>query len=57
MAGDFFVLGDIDRQVFSRLKGVPLDADALRDALCDVRVEQVVMNLSNEQFMNLLTNQ
>ncbi|MBQ4367747.1 MAG: lipoyltransferase [Muribaculaceae bacterium] len=57
VAGDFFVLGDIDRQVFSRLKGVPLDADALRDALCDVRVEQVVMNLSNEQFINLLTNQ
>ena len=56
MAGDFFVLADLDRQVLERLQGVALTREAITRALADVNMSDIVLNLNNEQFINLLIN-
>lgn len=56
IAGDFFVVGDIDSMLLSRLKGVELNAAAIEAALKGVDTETVIMNLKKEQLINLLLN-
>ena len=56
IAGDFFVVGDIDSMLLSRLKGVELNAAAIEAALNGVDTETVIMNLKKEQLINLLLN-
>ncbi len=56
MAGDFFVLADLDGQVLERLHGVPFTRQAVTEALAGVDISGIVLNLSNEQFINLLIN-
>lgn len=52
LKGDYFLVGDIG-SMLSRLKGVPLEAEALSAALPE-RVEDIVCNLSREQLVKLL---
>ena len=56
LAGDFFIVGDIDSMLLSRLKGVPLEREALQSALEGVDCGAVIMNLTKEQLINLLTD-
>ncbi|MBQ9217878.1 MAG: lipoyltransferase [Muribaculaceae bacterium] len=56
LAGDYFLLGDLDRGLLDRLHGVAYTRDALADALADVDVRQIIMNLSTNQFINFLTD-
>ena len=56
IAGDFFVIGDVDTMLLSRLKGVALECDALLVALDGVDCSAVIMNLKKEQLINLLFN-
>ena len=56
LAGDFFIVGDIDSMLLSRLKGVPLEREALQSALEGVDCGAVIMNLKKEQLINLLTD-
>ncbi len=56
LAGDFFITGDIDSMLLSRLKGVELKRDSLATALEGVECGDVIMNLKKEQLINLLTD-
>ena len=57
LAGDFLPLcQDARDRLLDRLRGVRLDPDDLRKALDGCDVGQLIMNLTNEQFISLLTN-
>ena len=56
LAGDFFIVGDIDTMLLSRLKGVELEREALEHALEGVDCSAVIMNMKKEQLINLLTD-
>ena len=56
LAGDFFIVGDLDSMLLSRLKGVHLEREALQNALEGVDCGAVIMNLKKEQLINLLTD-
>lgn len=56
LAGDFFITGEIDSMLLSRLKGVELEPGALASALDGVDCGAVIMNLKKEQLINLLTD-
>ena len=53
IAGDFFLLGDID-SIISRLKGHQFIEDEVNKVLSDFDLSNVIMNLTHEQFVNLL---
>ncbi len=56
IAGDFFLTGDIDHQVIDRLNGTPYTRAAVEHALHDIDLGEVIVNLNNQQFINLLIN-
>lgn len=53
LAGDFFVIGDIDTMLLSRLKGVEYSRPAIEAALAGIEPGNVIMNLGTEQLINL----
>ena len=56
LSGDFFIIGDVDTMLLSRLKGVPYTREAVENAVSAMDCSNAVMNLSNEQFINLFFN-
>lgn len=54
LAGDFFIVGDIDGMLLSKLKNVAYTKEAVEKSLEDVVCEDVIMNLKKEQLINLL---
>lgn len=54
LAGDFFIVGDIDGMLLSGLKNVEYSRDAVEKALDGVVCEDVIMNLKKEQLINLI---
>ena len=54
LAGDFFIVGDVDSMLLSKLKGVEYCRTAIEDALADVEMENIIMNLRKEKLINLL---
>lgn len=55
LLGDFFALDDLDAALFNRLRGVPLEPEAIAAAIAGVNVADVVRGLDNRMFINLLT--
>ncbi|MDE6353888.1 MAG: lipoyltransferase [Prevotella sp.] len=53
LVGDYFLTGDLDGDVVSRLRNVPLTREAVMAALSG-RMEDVIMNLSRDQLASLL---
>ncbi|MBQ0069731.1 MAG: lipoyltransferase, partial [Bacteroidales bacterium] len=56
IAGDFFLLGDIDKAIIDKLNGTSLTRAAVENALKHVEVPEIIVNLTNKQFINLLIN-
>ena len=54
LSGDFFLVGDVDAMLLSRLKNVAYSRDAVEKALKEVVCENVIMNLKREQLINLI---
>ena len=54
VAGDFFLLGDLDGELIARLKGSSLTRQALYDALAHVDLGSIIMNLDLDSFVNLM---
>ncbi len=54
VAGDYFLLGDIDTAITKRLEGVPYEKQAVECALDGVDLQTIIMNLSKQQFIHLL---
>ena len=55
LMGDYFLVGDIDNRLLKPLKGIPLDADSISNALPD-RLDDIILNLNKEQFIYLLSH-
>ena len=53
IAGDFFLVGDLDA-IITRLKGRQFTETEIKKALNDLDLSQVIMNLTQKQFMSLL---
>jgi len=53
--GDFFLVGDIDRGMIQKLKGVKMEEQALTAALPE-RLDDVILNLKKEDFIQLIIN-
>lgn len=56
VAGDYFLLGDLDHGLTERLQGVAFTRESLTQALQDVDLSTIIMNLSTNQFINFLTD-
>lgn len=54
LAGDFFIIGDIDNALLVPLIGVELTREALEKRLVDTDVESIILKLSKQQFINFL---
>lgn len=56
ITGDFFLLGDIDNAIINKLNGTTLTREAVENALKYIEVPEIILNLTNKQFINLLIN-
>jgi lipoic acid synthetase/lipoate-protein ligase A len=54
LAGDYFLVGDIDTALLQPLRGVAFTPEAVAERLADVKMENIIMNLSKQQFINFL---
>ena len=54
LAGDFFIVAELDSMLLDRLKGVEYTRAAIEEVLAGVDTSAVVMNLKREQLVNLL---
>jgi lipoic acid synthetase/lipoate-protein ligase A len=54
LAGDFFIIGDLDSMLLSKLNGVEYSRAAIEKALADVDTGNIIMNLKKEELINLL---
>ena len=54
LAGDFFIVAELDSMLLDRLKGVEYTRAAIEGVLAGVDTSAVVMNLKREQLVNLL---
>ena len=55
IAGDFFLLGDLDGGLLAKLRGVEYTPEAVTEALRTVPCEEIIMNLKNENLIKLIT--
>ena len=54
LTGDFFLVGDLDGSLLAPLSGVNFTPAAVADRLSGVEVENIILNLSKQQFINFL---
>lgn len=54
LAGDFFLVGDLDGSLLAPLSGVSFTPEAVTERLADIEVGNIIMNLSKQQFINFL---
>ena len=54
LAGDFFIVAELDSMLLDRLKGVEYTRAAIEGVLAGVDTSAVVMDLKREQLVNLL---
>lgn len=55
LMGDYFLIGDLDGGLLQRLRGVPLTAQDIRNALPE-RMDDIIYRLRREDFVRLLTD-
>jgi lipoic acid synthetase/lipoate-protein ligase A len=55
LMGDYFLIGNLDEGLLNKLKGVPLEAEAISCILPD-RIDDIIMNLLKADFVDLLTS-
>lgn len=54
IAGDYFLLSDIDAKLLDRLKGAFYTREALADAIGDIDVGSIISGLDKSQLLNIL---
>lgn len=55
IAGDFFLLGNLDA-ITARLKGCQFTPQAVENALSDINISKVIMNMTVVRFLSILFN-
>ena len=53
LLGDYFLIGDQD-VVLNALKGVEFNYDDVRDALSEIKLDEIIYKLESTQFINIL---
>lgn len=56
LTGDFFCLGDLDRDMLDRFKGIRYERGALEKAVDGIDCGSVIAGLTNRQLINLIYN-
>ncbi len=54
IAGDFFLIGNLDEGLISKLRGCNFAPDDVARAISGVNVAEIIHNLSNDDFVNLI---
>ena len=54
LAGDYFLIGDLDNDLVARLSGVPFNREAVTGALADIPLPSIIRNLESDAFLRLL---
>ena len=54
LMGDYFLLGDIDRELLDLLRGVNFTREAVSAAIEGIEIGNVIRNFTTEQFLRLL---
>ena len=57
LKGDYFLVGDLDRDLLCHLHGVTLDAPSLRAVLSTLSLSSVIHNMDAEMFLRLLLDE
>ena len=56
MSGDFFLMADLDSSLLDHLRGVSLTREAVGEALAGIDTRSIIMGLSREDMLSLLTD-
>lgn len=56
LLGDFFLVGDLDNMLLTRLKGVEFTSQAMQKALSDIDPGKIIMNMKKEHITELINN-
>ncbi len=54
LMGDYFLVGDLDNELLDKLIGIDYTPEAVKEALKDVELENIILNLQLEQFIKIL---
>jgi lipoyl synthase len=54
LLGDYFLTGDLDRDLLQHLRGVPFDREAVKQVLNGIDLGSIILNVNQEQFLHLL---
>lgn len=54
LMGDYFLIGDIENEVFNKLQNVAYNESAIRLALKNVDLEQMILNLNIDKFLKII---
>lgn len=54
LMGDFFLYGDLDKGLLSRLQGVEYQKKKIEEALGDLPMDNYIMNLDKKKFLSVL---
>ena len=57
LSGDYFPLTDIDRKLLKKIINLSYDRETVNTALSTIPIREIIKNLSQEQFINLLFKQ
>ena len=56
MSGDFFIIGDVNAMLLTKLKGVQYTREAIEEVVSAVDCSNFIMNLKKEELINLFFN-
>ena len=54
LMGDYFLIGDLDRDLLDLLKNVPFTREAVEEKLANINLGTVIRNFKLPQFLRLL---
>ena len=54
--GDYFLNEEIDASLFESLKGIAYKEESIRKKIDTINIGDIILNMSNEQFVKLLIN-
>lgn len=54
MSGDFFLLSDIDQNLFQKILGCEYTEDAVKEALAGVKTDSIIHGLTQQQLISLI---
>lgn len=57
VVGDYFLVGDLDKELIARLQNLPYEEEAVRKALEGVRLEEIILHLTLDEWIEVMFKQ